>query len=159
VRAVPIDRGLVPADPAEQHEPQHVVLGLLWTTTVLAAENEALQLEHLVRASWADLSAAAVVSVPLLAVGILTVARAGFLGVTCTDAEVKVHKMLWTRRVPAERRARRGGRVGRGSPRSPSPSRPAGLSWTGWSRTTSSASARCGGGSTSDASDEVAIWH
>jgi hypothetical protein len=80
-----------------------IALGLLWTTTVLDAENVALQLEHLVRASWADLSAAAVVSVPLLAVGILTVARAAFLGVTCTDAEIKVHKMLWTRRVPAER--------------------------------------------------------
>ncbi len=80
-----------------------MALGLFWATTVLGVEDGRSLPEHLVHASSVVLVAVAVVSVPLLAVGVLAVARAAFVGVTCTDAEVKVHNVMWTRRVPAER--------------------------------------------------------
>ncbi|MFC4118087.1 hypothetical protein [Nonomuraea zeae] len=80
----------------------YLALGLHWATTVLKVENGHIWPEP------PDMAAAAVISVvivsaPLVAVGVLTLARAAFLGVTCNDTEVKVHKMLWTRRVPAQR--------------------------------------------------------
>ncbi|GAA0973898.1 hypothetical protein GCM10009555_029380 [Acrocarpospora macrocephala] len=80
-----------------------MALGLLWSAVVLGAEDSALRLEHLVRASPVELGAVAVVSVPLLAVGVVRVARAPLFGITCTDTEVRVHKVMWTRRVPTER--------------------------------------------------------
>ncbi|MGP3965693.1 hypothetical protein ACTWPT_58100 [Nonomuraea sp. 3N208] len=80
-----------------------LTFGLMMVSSGLDPEKEGLRLEHLVRASWDDLIAVAVVTVPLLATGVLTMARAAFMGVTCTEAEVKVHKVLWTRRLPVEK--------------------------------------------------------
>ncbi len=80
-----------------------IVLGLLWSSVVLGAEGSGLRLEHLVRASPVELGTVAVVSVPLLVVGVVRVARAALFGVNCTGTEVRVHKVMWTRRVPIGR--------------------------------------------------------
>ncbi|RVX40766.1 hypothetical protein EDD27_3190 [Nonomuraea polychroma] len=77
--------------------------GLMLASAALDPGKEGLRLEHLVRASWDDLVAVAVLSVPLLAIGALIMARAPLLGVTCTETQVKVHKVLWSRRLPVER--------------------------------------------------------
>ncbi|MEU6718487.1 hypothetical protein ABZ897_44085 [Nonomuraea sp. NPDC046802] len=80
-----------------------MVLGQRWAITVLDVEDGPIRPEHLAQASSADLVGVAIISVPLLAVGVLIVARAAFFGITCTNAEIKVHQVIRTRRVPTER--------------------------------------------------------
>ncbi|TKK87804.1 hypothetical protein FDA94_16675 [Herbidospora galbida] len=80
-----------------------IALGMLWASVVLDTEDSGLRLEHLLRATPAESGAVAVVSVPLLVIGVVRLARAPLFGVTCAGAEVKVHKVMWTRRVPAAR--------------------------------------------------------
>ncbi|WP_143043669.1 hypothetical protein [Nonomuraea jiangxiensis] len=81
----------------------YIGLGMLWATTVMNGADGRSLPEDLALASSAELVAVAVVSVPLAAPGVLMLLRAYFYGVTCTPDVIKVHNMLWTRRVPAGR--------------------------------------------------------
>ncbi len=76
-----------------------MALGLLWSSVVLGAEDGGWKLG----VSPGEWVAAAVVSVPFVVIGGVRFARAVLFGVTCTGTEVRVHKVLWTRRVPIKR--------------------------------------------------------
>lgn len=80
-----------------------ISLAQSWMSTALDAPITLLHLDPLFNAAPSDLAAGAVVTVPLLAIGTVIMIRAPWLGVTCTPTTVKVHKLLWTRRVPTER--------------------------------------------------------